>query len=168
MRQFDLKTAADFCCSGVKMASVLSSNPTKGFKTEATHTNKKGAARAQNDGHLNHNISGGGDTVAKIIKIDKSPVNSNWPAPPREKREYSTSRRRLRLSALSLQMASQLAPSPCGLVEPAALCLSVCLPGRAFSHRPLPRELSPSLMSKWKRNRGGGIPLREPSAFPTE
>lgn len=30
---------------------------------------------------------------------------------------------------------------------------SVCLPGRAFSHRPLPRELSPSLMSKCGKQR---------------
>lgn len=57
--------------------------------------------------------------------MDQSPMSSKWPAPPREKPEYSTSRRRLRLSALSLQMASQLAPSPSGLSEPTALCLSV-------------------------------------------
>lgn len=70
----------------------------------------------------------GGDTVAKIIiKSIKVQRAGSGLAPPRENREYSTSRRRLRLSALSPQMASQLAPSPRGLPEPAALCLSAGL-----------------------------------------
>lgn len=54
----------------IKTASVLSSNSTRGDQNRS-NSHK---ARAEDDGHLKHDISGGGDTVAKIIKSNELQV----------------------------------------------------------------------------------------------
>lgn len=119
---------------------------------EGDKKQKQPTQNAQDDGHLKHNISGGG---VKLIKVHRG---SEWPAPRGETRVQYVS-----ASPPSARSCHRRWLHNSHLGPPASLSprRSVCLAGRAFSQRPLPRELSPFLMSWWERSGGDGIPLRE-------